>query len=378
MIIKHLLIGVLLLGQFALAYCANAQEQNDKKYSFAVRPGDSLSKYFSILSIPQLTMFKLLKAHPLNKKLNKLTPNHILILTLDTKRRFKKLSYQVDATHHLIVHYKKGRFKTQYQHSRTNPNKTKAKKINKNWQKIVVKIRNSFFYDGAKAGVAQSVLNKAFKLFSGIVDFKKEIIKGDKFILVLNKGKLLSAHYVNKHRRLDAYLYKGKYYNQDGFKMGKLFSLPLKTYQRISSEFSLRRFHPVLKVYKGHYGTDYAVKTGTPIYAARDGIVRFARTMKGFGKVIYIKHDQKYTTVYAHMSKIHPKIKAKKFIKRGEVIGYVGQTGWATGPHLHFETHVYNSAKNPKTMIGRSLKKKTPKGFKRFKKQVGKINQFII
>ena len=362
---RYLLLVLLLSGFKAPA------QTIDNQYIFTVIKGDSLSEYFSILDIPQLFLFKLLAAHPLNKKLNNLQPNQMLTITLDKKLNFKQLVYQLSKRTTLVIKYRSSKFITDYQQ------KKKKNKQYKNWKKVVVTIKNSFFYDGYKAGLRRQTLRKVFKLLTGIVDFSKELSKGDKFILVTKQGRLLSVHYINKRHRLDAYLYKKTYYDQDGFKIGKLFTSPLKTYKRISSEFSKRRFHPILKEYKGHNGRDYAVAAGTPIYATRDGVVRFSRTMRGFGKVVYISHDQKYTTIYAHMSKIHKDIKQGKTIKRGDIVGFVGQTGWATGPHLHFETRIYNKAKDPKKLIGRSFKHNNPQSFKKFQQQVFRINDFI-
>lgn len=257
-------------------------------------------------------------------------------------------------------------------------NISKSNKVEtKGWQKYQFSIKHAFFKDGIKSGVPYDLLLKTYRVLSKVSNIDKSLQKKDKFILVSKGKKLLSAHHINRNHRIDVYFYQGKYYDKKGFLIGKYFSHPLKTYTRISSRFSKRRFHPILKEYKGHNGTDYAAPIGTPIYAARDGVVRFASTMRGFGKVVYINHDKKYTTVYAHMSKIHPKIKEGKFIKRGTIIGYVGQTGWATGPHLHFETRIYNVAKNSRPMIGHRFIQKKSISFKRFTQQVSKINQFI-
>lgn len=360
-----IILFLALLFPFSFCYA----EDND--YSFIVQPGDSLSEFFDIIKIDRLVLFKLLAAHPLNKKLNKLKPGQLITITLNDRLVFKKLYYKISKDSNLIVRKKNKRFITYFQSPK------KQKKNRKNWSKKVVTIKYSFFYDGAKSGLNQATLSKVYRLFVKIIDFKKELAKGDKFILTFDNKKLLSAHYINKNRRFDIYLYKKSYYDADGYKVGKLFEQPLKKYNRISSPFNLRRIHPVLKTHKPHKGTDYAAVIGTPVYAARDGKVRFVRIMRGYGKVIYINHDKKYTTVYAHLSKFDKKIKEGKPVKRGAVIGYVGKTGLVTGPHLHFETRVYNVAQNPKIMLGKSFAKKQPKNFKRFTKFVNDINDFI-
>lgn len=346
-------------------------DSGDDEYIFVVRKGDTLSAYFATLDIPQLTLVKLLGAYPPNAQLNRLKPKQIMSIRLDKNANFKQIYYEISAQKTMVISYRDGHFVTHYQ-------KHRAKKpLKNNWQKETIIIKNSFFTDGTKANIARTLLKKVLQVFSGVINFDKELFKGDKFIVISQNKKLLSAHYTGRHRQLDAYLYQGDYYDKDGFLIGDLFSPPLKRYKRISSEFSKYRFHPIFKEYRKHNGLDYAARVGTPIYAARDGVVRFSRTMGGYGKVVYIKHDKKYTTIYAHMSKIYPKIKEGKTVKRRDIIGYVGQTGWANGPHLHFETRVFNKAQDPRKFIAESLAQTNKVAFKKLRQQIGKIDYFI-
>ena len=347
-------------------------DNNDSEYIFPVHKGDSLSHYFSILGIKQLVLFNLLNANSLNYQLNKLKPGQTISIVLDGRLDFKQIRYQISPKKTLIVTKRNKRFLSYLK----NP-KNKISAITKNWQKYQFSIHRAFFEDGLKAGVPSRLLKKAYWVLSKVTNIDKSVHKGDKFILVSQGKRLLSVHHINQYRRVDSYYHQGKYYNKNGFLTGRSFNIPLKTYKRISSVFSKRRFHPILKEYRGHNGTDYAASTGTPVYASRDGVVRFSRTMRGFGKVVYINHDKKYTTIYAHLSKIHAKTKAGKVVKQGDLLGYVGQTGWATGPHLHFEIRVYNKAKNPKKFIGKSLRKTNYMSFKQLQKYINNINYFI-
>ena len=209
------------------------------------------------------------------------------------------------------------------------------------------------------------ILNFA-DIFAWEIDFLTEIRKGDQFKLIFEElwkeggfvkyGDILAAEYVQSGDRHTAILYQESpdrkdYYNLDGASLRKtLLRSPLQ-YRRISSGFSYSRFHPVLRRRQPHYGVDYAAPVGTPVSAAGEGVVIFAGWNGGLGKNVKIRHPKGFVTSYGHLSRFASGIKKGKRVKQKEVIGYVGQTGIATGPHLDYRCQKDGRYVNPLRMI---------------------------
>ncbi len=217
------------------------------------------------------------------------------------------------------------------------------------------KINSSLFLDGAKQGIPQATLTELAGLFGWDIDFALDIRQGDEFSLIYEElflegerigyGNILIANFINRGRELTAVRYEdkkgeGQYYDPSGHSMRKEFLRNPIDLARISSRFNLRRKHPVLNKFRAHKGTDYAARTGTPIKSTGDGKVIFAGRKGGFGNCVIIQHGSRYQTLYAHLSKFNRKARKGRRVKQGQVIGYVGSTGLATGPHLHFEFRV--------------------------------------
>ncbi|APR65827.1 peptidase M23 [Thalassolituus oleivorans] len=213
-------------------------------------------------------------------------------------------------------------------------------------------IDNSLFLDGGRAGIPDQVLYQLANIFGWDIDFALDIRKGDTISLVyeevqldgnkINDGDILIARFVNQGRELTAVRYKDdagntNYYTPEGLSMRKAFLRNPIDFARISSRFNLNRKHPVLNTIRAHKGTDYAAPTGTPIKAAGDGKVIHAGRKGGYGNVVIIQHGQRYKTIYAHLSKFGRNVRVGRYVKQGQIIGYVGMTGLATGPHLHYE-----------------------------------------
>lgn len=216
-------------------------------------------------------------------------------------------------------------------------------------------IQSSLFLDGARQDIPQSILIEFAGLFGWDIDFALDIRQGDEFSLIYEElfldgerigfGNILIASFVNRGRDLTAIRYKdnkghSQYYDPSGHSMRKEFLRNPIDFARISSRFNLKRKHPVLNKFRAHRGTDYAAVTGTPIKSTGDGKVIFAGRKGGFGNCVIIQHGSRYQTLYAHLSKFNRKARKGRRVKQGQVIGYVGSTGLATGPHLHFEFRV--------------------------------------
>ncbi len=227
------------------------------------------------------------------------------------------------------------------------------------------KIRSSLFLAGKAAGLSESLTMQLASIFGWDIDFVQDIRVGDRFSLVyealslngekIGNGKILAASFTNRQKTHKAVLYKHQdgresYYTPNGSSMKGAFLRNPIEFARISSHFSLRRKHPVLHKIRAHKGTDYAASRGTPIRATGDGKVIFAGRKGGYGKTVILRHGHKYTTLYAHMHKYGKGIRSGKRVKQGQVIGYVGSTGLATGSHLHYEFRVNGQHKNPVTV----------------------------
>lgn len=217
------------------------------------------------------------------------------------------------------------------------------------------RIENSLFLDGERAGIPEAVLIDVANLFGWDIDFALDIRKGDEMSVIyqeifldgekIGNGPILAARFMNHGTLYTAIRYqdsKGNvsYYNAAGQSMRKAFLRNPIDFFRISSRFNLNRKHPILNTIRAHRGTDYAAPVGTPVKAAGDGKVVFAGRQNGFGNVIKIQHGQRYQTLYAHLNGFARDVRSGRTVRQGQVIGYVGKTGLATGPHLHYEFRV--------------------------------------
>ena len=213
-------------------------------------------------------------------------------------------------------------------------------------------IRGSLFEDGVDAGLSPPEIHKLVNLFEYDIDFFSDLRRGDDFSVIFEekqyangqreKGKLLAAEIQAGGSPYQIFYYQGKkqkgsYYDNRGQALMKAFLRAPLNYRRISSPFRIDRRHPIFRTVRPHQAIDYAAPTGTPVVAVGDGQVTFSGTRGGYGRMVEIRHDDGYVSRYAHFSKIPQGIRVGKRISRGEVVGYVGQTGHATGPHLHFE-----------------------------------------
>lgn len=244
-------------------------------------------------------------------------------------------------------------------------------------------INSSLFLDGARQDIPQSILIELAALYGWDIDFALDIRPGDEFSLIYEElylkgerigfGNILIASFNNRGREITAIRYGGKtgdaqYYDPTGHSMKKEFLRNPIDFARISSRFNLKRKHPVLNKFRAHRGTDYAAATGTPIKSTGDGKVIFAGRKGGFGNCVIIQHGSRYQTLYAHLSKFNRSARKGRRIKQGQVIGYVGSTGLATGPHLHFEFRVDGVHRD-------SLRFKLPKSRSIAKDKIGEYKE---
>lgn len=223
-------------------------------------------------------------------------------------------------------------------------------------------IHHSLFGATDAADIPDSVATGLADIFGGDIDFHRDIRKGDRFSVVyesishlgkpVRTGRILAAEFVNDGRAYQAVWFEGEegrggYYTADGKNIRKAFLRSPLEFSRITSGFTSARFHPVLQKWRAHNGIDYGAPTGTRIRATGDGVVEFAGVQGGYGKVVILRHQSRYTTLYGHLSRFASGIRKGGRVGQGDVIAYVGATGLATGPHLHYEFRINGAHQNP-------------------------------
>ena len=232
-------------------------------------------------------------------------------------------------------------------------------------------ISSSLFASTDEAHIPDAVATQMVEMFSTEIDFHRELRKGDRFTVIYETltadgepitwasgsemtGRVLAAEFVNKGRAYSAMWFaeksaggKGAYFGMDGQSKRRAFLGSPLAFSRITSSFSMR-MHPILQTWKAHLGVDYGAPNGTPVRSVGDGVVEMAGWQNGYGNVVQITHNNDRATIYAHLSRID--VRKGQRVDQGAMVGTVGATGWATGPHLHFEFKVRGQQQNPLAM----------------------------
>lgn len=222
-------------------------------------------------------------------------------------------------------------------------------------------INSSLFGATDAAGIPDAITLQMADILGSKIDFMQDLRKGDRFRVVyeahshdgkgVGSGRVLALEFINQDKTYDAAWFTpsqgpGGYYDFNGSNLKGAFLRTALEFSRISSTFGMRK-HPIRGKWIGHQGVDYAATTGTPIHATANGTVEFIGQQNGYGNVIVLKHYNKITTLYAHQSRFAPNLKKGDSVEQGQLVGYVGSTGWATGPHLHYEFRIDNKPVNP-------------------------------
>lgn len=221
-------------------------------------------------------------------------------------------------------------------------------------------IDSSLVHAGVKAGLTNELIMQLTNIFAWDIDFATNIQNGDQFTVVYEKSdtsseKIMAAEFVTGGKTYTAIRYRDSegqinYYSPEGKPMRKAFLSTPVDYVRISSGFDVHRKHPILNRIRAHKGVDYAARTGTPVKAAGEGKITFLGRKGGYGQVIILEHDEHYETLYAHLSDFKKDLQSGDHVEQGQIIGYVGQSGLATGPHLHYEFRVNGVHHNPESL----------------------------
>lgn len=254
-------------------------------------------------------------------------------------------------------------------------------------------IRSSLYGATDAAGVPDSVATQLADIFGTEIDFHTDLRKDDRFSVVyemvyqdgnaVRAGRILAAEFINQGKRHAVVMYRGpsgkeQYYTDDGRSLRQGFLRSPLEFSRISSGFG-RRLHPINRNWREHKGTDFAAPTGTPIKATSDGVVELASSQRGYGNIVILKHRGNISTAYAHLSRFAADMRKGKEVSQGDIIGYVGSTGWATGPHLHYEVRINNVAQDPMTVALPMADSLSPRELAAFKRDTADLrNRFAL
>lgn len=323
--------------------------------SHHIKSGDSLSTLFSAVGLSNKILHEIVNAHPAGKQLSKIHPGQDIAFLIDDQKDLQALTLKISPARSLKIEKRNEQYHYQFE-EKPIINKTKYRTST---------IDNSLFVAAKRAGLNNKLIMEFADIFGWDIDFALDIRKDDKFRLLhedkyiedtkISTGNITVAEFTNQGSTHQAIRYTNKqgqtsYYTPEGFNMQKAFIRNPVNFTRISSHFSLGRRHPILHRIRAHKGTDYAAPQGTPIKAAGDGRVLFIGVKGGYGKCIILQHGQKYTTLYAHQSRFARGLRTGQTVKQGQTIGYVGMTGLATAPHLHYEFRINGQHRNPLTV----------------------------
>ena len=329
------------------------QSANEEQWEeITVRKGDSLSSIFSRNQLSASELYKFASSGKEAANLKYIKPGDQIELIRSSDNKLLKFKYRKDMLVTLLWQQQNEQFEF-FELIRKPEIKTTFREST---------IKQSLYLSSQQAAISDNITMQLADIFAWEIDFIQDIRAGDQFSLTyeekyldgekIGEGRILAARFVNRGEEHFAVLYtdnKGRsnYYDPEGKSLKKAFTRYPVDFTRISSRFTRARKHPILHKIRAHNGVDYAASYGTPIKATSDGKITFAGKKGGYGNTVVIQHRVKYTTLYAHMKHFSRGIRAGKKVKQGQIIGYVGSSGLATGPHLHYEFRVHNIHRDP-------------------------------
>ncbi len=320
-----------------------------------VRPGDNLSLIFGRSGISARELHDIISLGKETRALTRIHPGKEIRFLTDDAGRLEAMAYDVSESSVLEVRRSDSGFTAQ-----TIEHEIKARIAQAGGT-----INDSLFLTASRAGLSDNLTMELAGIFGWDIDFSLDIRENDRFSVIyeelylhgekLRDGKILAAEFVNRGKIHRAIRYsdadkRSDYYSPNGDSMRKAFLRSPVDFTRVSSRFNMSRRHPVLNTIRAHRGVDYAAPTGTPVRATGDGRIVSLGANGGYGKTVVVQHGSRYSTLYAHLSRYASGLRAGHSIKQGQIIGYVGMTGLATGPHLHYEFQVDGVHRDPLTV----------------------------
>ena len=322
---------------------------------YKVRKGDSMALIFSRAGESAQTLHNIINSGAAARQLAHLQIGQTVAFGYSADRELQQLKFSPKKTEQLVVSLQDGSWHPE----------VISENVETRIEHATATITDSLFLSGSKAGLSDNTIMKLAGIFGWDIDFALDIRKGDQFTVIyegryldgerLSDGEIIAAEFINQGKSYQAIRYTDaeddtQYYSPEGRSMRKAFLRTPVKFSRISSKFTKKRWHPVLKKWRSHRGVDYAAPRGTPVKATSNGKIAFKGRKGGYGNAIFVQHGKKYTTVYGHLNGYAKGMRKGKKVKQGQIIGYVGSTGLATGPHLHYELRVNGAHRNPLTI----------------------------
>lgn len=362
-----------------------AEESSHDWKEHRIQSGESLSTIFNNLGLGQSLLVRLNASTPKEYSLSLIRPGQTIKIKRDTQGNLEELIWVKNRVESLSIVPKDDSFDF----------RKNAMELEKRERHTSGVISSSLFQDGQKLGLSDTTISNLMEIFKWDIDFAIGIKKGDRFNVIYDQfyagdkkfsdGPILAAEFVSKGKKYRAVRYehpdgRAEYYTPEGKNMRKAFIMTPVAYTRISSKFTPGRWHPVLQKWRAHKGVDYAAPMGTPVKAAASGKIVFSGWQGGYGNVVIIEHEKQHSTVYGHLSKFGANAKVGARVNQGTVIGYVGKTGLATGPHLHYEIRIAGKFVDPVKVTSLGTTNEVPKkDVKTFKhKAQGYFAQFDL
>ncbi len=329
-------------------------EQDHEWTIIKARSGDTLGSLFRQLGLSQQILQTLLRNNPYAKTLANIKPNQKIQVQIKNQQ-LEKLIFPLSATQFLMITRDNNHYTS----------KVKSRAMDSHNQFVTATVRGSLYGTAKRQNIPYKLIQQMNEIFNWEINFAKDVRSGDQFSIIykafyiddslVSTGDILAVSYTNQgkvHQAIRHVSANGDYdyYTPQGTSLKKAFSrYPIK-FSHISSTFSLSRKHPILHYNRPHKGIDLAAPIGTPIRATGDGQILAIGNHSGYGNMIKLSHNKTFTSVYGHLLKFQKGLSRGDYVKRGQVIGYVGQSGLATGPHCHYEFHVNQHPKNPTTV----------------------------
>jgi len=324
-------------------------------HEITVQSGDSLARIFNKQGIPPRQLHDIIATGKIAKKLTNIYPGQKLRMRTTPEDGLLELRYEIDALNQVQVTRNEDGFAAELIQREPERRSMRAAGT----------IDNSLFLAAQQANLPENITMELAGIFGWDIDFALDIRQGDQFALLyeelyldgerIGTGNILAAEFTNAGKLYQAVRYTDQqgrtdYYTPDGRSMRKTFLRTPVAFSRISSRFSTGRKHPLLNRIRAHKGVDYAASRGTPVKATGNGKIVLRGKKGGYGKTIVIKHGSRYSTLYAHLNSYSRGLRNGSRVQQGQIIGYVGSTGLATGPHLHYEFRVNGVHRNPLTV----------------------------
>ena len=331
-----------------------AAQPRSEWLALKTKRGDSLASLFKRNGLKPQTLQAILHNNPYAKELRSIKPDQEIQLLIHNKM-LDKLIMPISNLQTLVITRKDTRYSAELE----------TKKMTAQTNYITATIQGSLYGTANRKRIPHQLIRQMTDIFNWDINFARDVRAGDQFTILykayylqnklITTGDILAVSYTSRGTTHEALRYESKngdigYFTPQGMSLKKAFSRYPIHFSHISSTFSLSRMHPILHYRRPHRGIDLAAPIGTPIHATGDGRIEKIDRHPGYGNMIKISHQSTYTSLYAHLLRFQKGLSRGDYVKRGQIIGYVGQTGLADGPHCHYEFHVNHVPHNPSTV----------------------------